>query len=115
MKSLGFGCCALCNFVAAAMLAGCGGSQPPIGAPGAMVQTSETATHGDRGKSWMLPESKGEDLLYVSNSSGDVSIYRYQQRNLVGVLTGFMLPLGECVDKTANVYIVDFRAQTISE
>ncbi|MGC2495189.1 hypothetical protein [Candidatus Binatus sp.] len=25
-------------FVAAAMLAGCGGSQPPIGAPGAMPQ-----------------------------------------------------------------------------
>ena len=99
----------------AALLAGCGGSQPPIGAPGAMVQTSETATHGDRGKSWMLAEAKSGDLLYVSNSSGDVSIYRYQQRNLVGVLTGFMLPLGECVDKTGNVYIVDFRAQTISE
>ncbi|MFZ1017683.1 MAG: hypothetical protein WAN39_07430 [Candidatus Cybelea sp.] len=29
-------------FVAAAMLAGCGGSQPPLGAPGAMAQTSAT-------------------------------------------------------------------------
>ena len=63
----------------------------------------------------MLHEAKSEDLLYVSNSSGDVSIYRYQRRSLVGVFTGFMLPLGECVDKTGNVYIVDFRAQTISE
>ncbi|MGA9017552.1 MAG: hypothetical protein WB438_01245 [Candidatus Cybelea sp.] len=101
--------------VAAAMLAGCGGTQPPIGAPGPISQTSTVATHSDSGKSWMLPEAKSENLLYVSNSSGDVSIYRYQQRNLVGVLTGFMLPLGECVDKTGNVYIVDFRAQTISE
>ena len=98
-----------------AMLAGCGGSQLSAGALGAMPQTAALAAHADRRKSWMLPEAKSEDLLYLSNSSGDVNIYRYQQRNLVGVLTGFMLPLGECVDKTGNVYIVDFRAQTISE
>jgi hypothetical protein len=42
----------------AALLAGCGGSQPPIDAPGAMAQTSAIATHADRGKSWMLPEAK---------------------------------------------------------
>jgi hypothetical protein len=35
--------------VTAAMLAGCGGSQPPIGAPGAMPQTSWITTHVDRG------------------------------------------------------------------
>ena len=28
----------LCSSMAAAMLAGCGGSQPPVGAPGAMPQ-----------------------------------------------------------------------------
>jgi uncharacterized repeat protein (TIGR03803 family) len=32
----------------AALLAGCGGSQPPIGAPGAMPKTSTIATHADR-------------------------------------------------------------------
>jgi hypothetical protein len=42
---------ALSSCVAAAMLAGCGGSQPPIGAPGAMAQTSATAAHADRGTS----------------------------------------------------------------
>jgi hypothetical protein len=36
MKSLDFGRYALCNCLAAKMLVGCGGSQPPIGAPGAM-------------------------------------------------------------------------------
>jgi hypothetical protein len=38
---------------AAALLAGCGGSQPPIGAPGAMPQTSALTMHAERGKSWM--------------------------------------------------------------
>ncbi len=36
MKNLGFGRYALCSWVAAAMLAGCGGSQPMTGGPGAM-------------------------------------------------------------------------------
>jgi uncharacterized repeat protein (TIGR03803 family) len=34
---------ALTSFVAAAMLAGCGGSQPPIGTPGAMAQSAAQA------------------------------------------------------------------------
>jgi len=33
---------ALCATIAAALLAACGGSQPPIGAPGAMAQTAST-------------------------------------------------------------------------
>jgi uncharacterized repeat protein (TIGR03803 family) len=40
MKSLDFGRYVLGGFAAAAMLAGCGGSQPLIGAPGAMPQAS---------------------------------------------------------------------------
>jgi hypothetical protein len=36
MKSLEFSRYALTVGVVAALLAGCGGSQPPIGAPGAM-------------------------------------------------------------------------------
>jgi len=36
MKSFDFGHYALCSCVAAALLAGCGGSQPQIGAPGAI-------------------------------------------------------------------------------
>jgi hypothetical protein len=43
MKSLEFGRCALSIGVVAAMLAGCGGSQPPIGAPGAMPQSRARA------------------------------------------------------------------------
>jgi hypothetical protein len=30
------------------LLAGCGGSQPPVGAPGAMPQSRAIATHAER-------------------------------------------------------------------
>jgi len=52
------------------MLAACGGSQTPIGAPGAMPQSRAIATHAQHGGSWMLPEAKGRDLLYVRGKSG---------------------------------------------
>ena len=38
MKSLDFSRYGVTQLFAAAMLAGCGGSPPPIGAPGAMLQ-----------------------------------------------------------------------------
>jgi hypothetical protein len=62
MTGLGLGRSALCSCVAAAMLAGCGGSQPPISAPGAMQQSTPITTHADRPGSWMLPEAKDGDL-----------------------------------------------------
>ena len=62
MKSLGCGRYALSSCVVAAMLAGCGGSQPPIGAPGAMPGASAIATHADRGTSWMVPSTASQDL-----------------------------------------------------
>ncbi|MGA8474385.1 MAG: hypothetical protein WB681_04900, partial [Candidatus Cybelea sp.] len=80
-----FGICA------AAMLAGCGGSQPPIGAPGAMPQTSAITTHAAQGTSWMLPGASSQDLLYISsNDRGSVYVYSYPQGSLVGTLTGFI-------------------------
>ena len=76
MKSLGLGGYALCSCVAAALFAGCGGSQPPIGAPGAMPQTSAVATNADRARSWMLSEAKSGDLLYVTHEyATDISVY----------------------------------------
>jgi hypothetical protein len=75
MKSLDFSRRALLCCAAIAMLASCGGSPPPIGASGAMTQTTAIATHADRGKSWMLPGAKSEDLLYVSDQLGYVYVY----------------------------------------
>src|SRR5580700_2647739 len=73
----------LSSCVAAAMLAGCGGSQPPIGAPGAALQSSAIGTQVDHGGSWMAPEAKSEDLLYVGNTQGGpsgtgyITVYSY--------------------------------------
>ncbi len=52
MKALALSIYAL-TYAAAALLAGCGGSQPPIGAPGAMPQTRAIATHAERSGSWL--------------------------------------------------------------
>lgn len=101
--------------VAAAFLTSCGGSQPPIGAPGAMPQTSAFATHADRGTSWMRPEAKGQDLLYWSSNGSSVRVYRYWVRKRVGTLTGFSETWGMCVDPAQDVYIVDYKAEKIIE
>jgi hypothetical protein len=94
------------------MLTGCGGSQPPITAPGTMPQSRSIAQQAARGKSWMLPEASGEDLLYVgaydqSYQHGEVFIYSYSNQQLVGTLTGFANPEGLCVDAAGNVYVTD--------
>lgn len=48
--------CAVTSCAAFAMMTGCGGSQPPIGAPGAMPQSRSIVTPVERGRSGMLPE-----------------------------------------------------------
>jgi hypothetical protein len=116
MKNSAFSRHVLSGCVAAAILVGCGGSQPPIGAPGAMLQTSTIATHADRGKSWMLPEVTKHGLLYVSNwSSSKVTVYTYPEGQLVGKLTGFAQPYGECVDTSGDVFITNFNGSNIFE
>ncbi len=119
MKLSDFKRYALCRCVAAAMLAGCGGSQPPTGAPGVDPQTSALAAHPDRGKSWMLPEAKSEDLLYVTNSDpsggGTVSVFAYPNGKEVGVLSGFDDPTGSCTDEVGNVFITNTNGRNIYE
>lgn len=64
--------CAL-SFCAAAILVGCGGSQPPIRVLGAMPQSAAIAAHAEHGRSWMLPEVASQSLLYVSDLNGVVT------------------------------------------
>jgi hypothetical protein len=97
----GIGLCA-----AIAMLAACGGSQPPIGAPGAMPQGRAIITHADRGGSWMLPDAASQDLLYVSDSTW-VSVYSYPEGKLEGRLRHFYIAQGMCVDKKGDVFVTD--------
>ena len=117
MKGLSLGRYTLSSCVAAAMLAGCGGSQLPVGAPGAMPQgvaQQGQSTQRDESGSWMAPDATSQDLLYVSSHSW-VSVYRYPQGHLLGKLKGFDLASGQCVDSSSNVYVTDYVTSQIVE
>jgi hypothetical protein len=85
--------------LAAALLAGCGGSQPPIGAPGALPQTSAIATHDNRAGLWMPPSPTARHsadyaasgpLLYVTNVNpvyNDVTVYHAGAKNPAPIAT----------------------------
>lgn len=103
MKVSELGRYALRASMAVAMLTGCG-SQPLIGAPGAMRQTSAIAPHAGRGGSWMLPGAVVHDLLYVS-VNGNVKIFSSRAR-LVGELKGIGAD-GLCSDSAGDVFVMD--------
>jgi hypothetical protein len=88
----------------ASLLSGCGGSQLPAGLPGATAHGLAAAHDG----SWMLPEAKTENLLYVSGySDNEVFVYDYATGKEVGMLAGFERPYGQCVDARGDVWIAD--------
>ena len=74
------------------------------------MQTAPPAGLTGHGASWMAQGLAQRDLLYVSNANGTVNVYRYWQHTLVGVLTEFDYPRGECSDQPGNVYITDYSA-----
>jgi hypothetical protein len=110
------------------LLAGCGGSQPPIGAPGAMPQTSvagfplhggavqaftSAARSSEREQTWMFTEASAKPLIYISTSQSPlVYVYTFKL-HLVGELN-VGSPQGECTDKVGNVWITDtFSSQLV--
>jgi hypothetical protein len=112
MKLSAFRRYALCSCGVAAMLAGCGGTQPPIAAPGAMAQTSVIAAHADRGKSWMLPQARTvKKLLYVSDFviGTPVYVFNYDTGAILGELSNTGAQ-GQCVDARGDVWITGLGA-----
>ena len=65
--------------------------------------------------SWMVNGLTNQDLIYVSNIDNEVTVYTASNQKLVGVLTDFKQPMGECVDGSGNVYITDYAAEQILE
>jgi sugar lactone lactonase YvrE len=109
------------SIIAVALLAGCGGSQPPIAAPGAMPQnqTSATYTHGERGGSWMLPEAKSNALLYVVNfdpAYNDVTIYHAKATHpspIGTIADGLFEPAGDCIDRYGTLYVTNIPGSSL--
>ena len=88
---------------AAALLAACGGSQPPIGAPGAMPQTRAIAAHAERGGSWMRREAKSGALLYATGGCSGTCVLSYPAGKVVGSLATSGQSV--CTDSSGNVFI----------
>lgn len=114
MKTRGLGC-ALKAGAIAALLAGCEGAPTPLLAPGAELQARAITPASDRSKSWMLPEAKSQNLLYVSVTYRSVDVYSYPEAKHVGKLEGFLTTDGLCADPAGDVFIVDHGAQNIYE
>ena len=86
--------------IAALAFAGCGSQVAPTGG------TPQPLAPATNGKSWMLPEAKGEDLLYVSNAP-DVLVFSYPKGKLVGTIANLQHPIGLCSDSNGNVFVVN--------
>jgi hypothetical protein len=113
MSSLGLGTYALSSCVAAAMLAGCGGSQPPIGAPGAMPRVS-SETRGVLKPSSVVPTYKvSGPLLYVANYGLNITpltIYDANASNpkpIATISNGIDNSRGICIDGSGTLYVTN--------
>jgi len=104
MRVLSLGAYVLNATLATALLAGCGALRQDQDALPSSGRAGEVA----HSKSWMLPEAKSEDLLYLADagSPGEVSVYSFPKLKFVGTLYNGYRPFGECVDASGNVYIV---------
>ena len=102
----------LCRFVlsasvAATLLAGCGGSQPPIGAPGAMPQSRAIGAQAPRRQA----------LIYVIYPvGGDVAIYTMSGKLYTPEFIGPLnQPQAACADKVGHVFITVAGSSQIIE
>jgi sugar lactone lactonase YvrE len=94
----------------AALLAGCGGSQPSIGAPGVTPQTSAIAAQGDWSTETPNYKASGP-LLYVTNGDpiyNRVTVYDVNQKNpkpIAQITKDVNDAAGACIDKNGTLYV----------
>jgi hypothetical protein len=91
----------------AGILGGCSGAGSTL--QPAVAPHAKTPAQGAASASWILPEAKNQDLLYISDLDAQgVFIYTYGHGyKLVGELTGFFNPEGLCDDKAGDVYVTN--------
>ncbi|MGA8097887.1 MAG: hypothetical protein WB810_04405 [Candidatus Cybelea sp.] len=119
MNKLRFGLCAL-SFCTAALIAGCGGSQPPTGSPGAMSQSSAFSSQAGRAELPTLtvagagrsPEyNVSGPLVFVSNTSyTGVTVYHAKPKDpgpIANILDNVNGPAGDCLDSKGTLYVTN--------
>jgi hypothetical protein len=68
-------------------------------------------------RSWMSPSAMtSKALLYISDAGTfEVHAYAFPSLKLMGTLTGFSRPQGECSDKDGDVWITNTNGQNVLE
>jgi hypothetical protein len=99
------------------VLAGCSGSSVPSVAPShAGPAAGDASVRADRQRTWMAPDAKKQQLLYVSDAEADdVNVYSYPAGKLKGQLTGFDGVQGLCSDKAGDVWIANSNQEAMLE
>lgn len=117
----------LAIYTAVALLAGCGGGSqlgPNQRQPNA-AQTTMSLAHRVRapearpspGRSWIAPDAKKSDLVYVSNFySSSILVFTYPGGKYVGLISGgFADPQGLCAAKSGNWWVVASGSDEVLE
>ncbi len=98
------------------LVAGCSASQGQLSSAVPVGPNAAINSHAEREGSWMAPDAKESDLLYIADDgTNDVYAYAYPHIKLKGTLTGFVEPYGECVDNVGDVFIADMGGSDIVE
>jgi len=110
MKNANMKCVALLVLFSA--VPGCGGSQPPIGAPGAMPQSRAIAAHAERDGSWMR-RAASADLIYATGFNR-IYVLTFPDGTLVGTIHDNLAHGNACADGSGNVFVPAYNSQTMT-
>jgi sugar lactone lactonase YvrE len=117
VKSCGLGTYALRGGVALALLAGCGGSQPPISTPNVLQNSSQSRELVK--PSAVMPTYKvSGPLLYVANAGltlTPLTIYKANadnQKPLATISKDINNSRGTCIDSAGTLYVTNFASGT---
>ncbi len=107
---------ALSCCIAAAMLAGCGGSLPPIGMPVAPSVVGPSAAAGLRQS---VGSARSKPLLYVAeNTLSKIDVYdakKYEAGPVAEITDGVDTPVGLCIGDAGVLYVLNNDSNSISE
>lgn len=95
-----------------------GGPPRAVFGKGTLVGPIGLAVSFPSRRNWMDPAARSKALVYISDAepgAGTVYVFSYPRLKLVGTLTNFGQPLGECVDNAGDVWIADYSASKIYE